>query len=101
MKEDNGFVWAEPPTKHISKFDAAINAALDNPGKWLKLPEPSKNSNTGLRQVVRRHNLPIKITTRLRSDGMFDIYAVCTTAITDTALPDVPDMKGYDAEEAD
>ena len=97
MKDSIEVVWAEPPAIYRSKFDNLIEALLSNPGKWVRLPEPSKNSNTGLRQVVLRHKLPIKIVTRVRADGLFDIYAVCTSATAETALPDVPDMKGYDA----
>lgn len=100
-KQNIEVVWVDEPTLYASKFDNVIEALLANPGRWIQLPEPSKNSNTGLRQLVRRHNLPIKIVTRLRDDGLFDIFAVCTSATADTALPEVPDMKGYDAQEAD
>lgn len=97
MKSPVEIVWAEPPVQYPSKFREVTEALLANPGRWLMLPDPSKNSNTGLRQMVRRHNLPIKITTRARPDGMFDIYAVCTTGIATTALPGVPDEKESDA----
>lgn len=100
-KRNIEFVRVEPPQLYASKFDAVIDELMANPGKWIQLVEPSKNSNTGLRQIVRRHKLPIKISTRLRSDGFFDIFAVCTSAAVDDALAEVPDMKGYDAEEAD
>ena len=99
MKTSIEVLWEEPPTLdgYGSKFDNVVNALLDNPGRWIRLPDPSKNSNTGLRQIVRRRELPIKITTRMRPDGLFDIYAVCTTGIATTALPGVPDMKESDA----
>jgi hypothetical protein len=99
MKSPVEIIWEEPPTikGYGSKFDNLVNAMLENPGNWIKLPEPSKNSNTGLRQVVTRRGLPIKIVTRLRPDGAFDIYAVCTTGIAQTALPGVPDKKESDA----
>jgi hypothetical protein len=99
MKTAIEVVWEEPPTLdgYGSKFDNVVNALLENPGRWLRLPEPSKNSNTGLRQLVRRRELPIQITTRMRSDGMFDIYAVCTTGIATTALPGVPNEEGDNA----
>lgn len=97
MKSPVEIMWVEPPTSYTSKFDDIVQALLANPGRWLMLPEPSKNSNTGLRQIVRRHNLPVKITTRARPDGMFDIYAVCTSGIATTALDEVPDKEGSDA----
>jgi hypothetical protein len=97
MKSPIEIKWVEPPTSYASKFDDIIEALLANPGKWLMLPEPSKNSNTGLRQLVRRHDLPVKITTRARPDGMFDIYAVCTSATATTPPLEVLDMEGSDA----
>lgn len=99
MKTSLEVIWEEPPTTRGwgSKFDNIINALLQNPGKWVRLPEPSKNSNTGLRQIVIRRALPIKITTRMRPDGLFDIYAICTTGIAVTALPVVPDERESDA----
>lgn len=99
MKSPIEIIWEEPPTikGYGSKFDNVVDALLENPGKWIRLPNPSKNSNTGLRMVVNRRSLPIKITTRLRSDGAFDIYAVCTTGIAQTALPVVPDERESNA----
>jgi hypothetical protein len=95
VKSSLEVIWEEPPTLkgYGSKFDNIVNALLENPGQWIRLPQPSKNSNTGLRQVVSRRGLPIKIVTRLRPDGAFDIYAVCTTGIAQTALPEVPEQK--------
>jgi len=100
MKDKLEVIWEEPPVRSghkLSKFDDIVKALLEHPGKWLRLPEPSQNSNSGLRAIVARHKLPIKITIRSRPDGLYDIYAIGTGGVTDNALPDVPDMKGYDA----
>lgn len=97
MKPPVEIIWVDAPVSHVSKFENLINALLENPGKWIMLPYPSKNSNSGLRMVVKRRELPIKITTRLRPDGAFDIYAMCTTGIAQTALPGVPEQKESDA----
>jgi hypothetical protein len=97
MKSPIEIIWVDAPAAHVSKFDSLIDALLENPGRWIMLPTPSKNSNSGLRMVIKRRNLPIKTTTRLRSDGAFDIYAVCTTGIAQTALLGVPEQKESDA----
>ena len=99
MKTQLEVVWETPPVLagYGSKFDSIVNALLENPGQWIRLPEPSKNSNSGLRVVITRRALPIKVVTRLRADGMFDIYAVCTTGIAQDALTEVPEQKESNA----
>lgn len=99
MKSSIEVIWEAPPSiqGYASKFDEVVNALLTNPGKWIKLPEPSNNSNSGLRSIINNRKLPIKIATRSRPDGKFDIYAVCVTDIATNALDVVPDEEGYNA----
>lgn len=99
MKTQIEILWEAPPTVkgYVSKFDSIVNALLENPGQWIRLPYPSKNSNSGLRMIVTRGKLPIKISTRSRPDGLFDIYAVCTTGIDTDALSEVPEKKESNA----
>jgi hypothetical protein len=98
MKSDIEIVWADvPPRKYTSKYNAVIEALMANPGRWIMLPTPSKNSNSGLRIQVKRLNAPIKIVVRSRSDGMFDVYAMCTTGIAQDALHEAPDQRESNA----